>query len=143
MSRGRVPGPWPSSSGAAHPPPVRDLALDADGDAELTSGALRLTDVASGENVQQRLRVRLRLWRGDYVLNRRVGIPFRSWLGQKGDAAVALAEAVMRRAVATCPGVGRVDAFGFALEGRTARVSFEVTTDTGAPVSSSVFVEGA
>jgi hypothetical protein len=124
---------------------VRDLALDADGDLELTDGALRLTSTADGENVAQRLRVRLRLWRGDYVMDTRVGIPFRRWLGQKGAAAVELAEAVLRRAVATCPGVGRVNAFTFALDGATRRaaVDFEVTTDTGAAVASSVFVEGA
>ena len=124
---------------------MRDLALTADGDLELTNGAARLTGVDDGENVAQRLRVRLRLWRGDYVLDGRVGIPFRRWLGQKGAASVELAEAVLRRAVATCPGVGRVDAFTFALDPstRVAAVDFEVTTDTGAPVSASVFVEGA
>lgn len=145
MSRGRVPRPWTSRARAAHPPPVRDLALTADGDLELTNGAARLTGVDDGENVAQRLRVRLRLWRGDYVLDGRVGIPFRRWLGQKGAASVELAEAVLRRAVATCPGVGRVDAFTFALDPstRVAAVDFEVTTDTGAPVSASVFVEGA
>ena len=124
---------------------MQDLALDADGDLELTGGAARLTDVASGENVAQRLRVRLRLWRGDYVLDRRVGIPFRRWFGEKGPASVALAEAVLERAVVTCPGVGRRDAFLFALDPatRAARVDFELTTSTGVPVSSSVFVEGA
>jgi hypothetical protein len=123
---------------------VRDLALDADGDLELSDGAARLTDVASGENVQQRLRVRLRLWRGDSVLDTRAGIPFRRWLGEKGAASVALAESVLRRAVATCPGVGRVDAFAFALDPSTrgATVQFSATTDTGAPVSDNVFLEG-
>lgn len=123
---------------------MRDLALDADGDLELTAGAARLTDAASGEAVQQRLRVRLRLWRGDYVLDTRVGVPFRRWLGQKGQAPVALADAVLRRAVATCPGVGRMDSFSFTLDPSTriAAVAFEVTTDTGTPVSGNVFLEG-
>lgn len=124
---------------------MRDLALDADGDLELTAGAARLTDAASGENVQQRLQVRLRLWQGDYVLDTRIGIPFRRWLGRKGQESVALADAVLRRAVATCPGVGRLDSFSFALDPstRVAAVAFEVTTDTGVPVSSNVFLEGA
>lgn len=123
---------------------MRDLALDADGDLELTSGAARLTDVESGENVQQRLRVRLRLWQGDYVLDQRVGVPFRRWLGRKGADSVALADAVLRRAVATCPGVKRLDSFSFALDPstRVATVAFEVTTDTGAPVADNVFLEG-
>ena len=124
---------------------MRDLALDAAGDLARTNGAARLTEPASGEAVQQRLRVRLRLWRGDYVLDRRIGIPFRRWLGEKGAAPVALAESVLRRAVATCPGVARVDAFAFAVDPatRVASVDFEVTTDTGAPAANRVFVEAA
>jgi hypothetical protein len=130
---------------AAHPRPVRDLALDSDGDLELSAGRARLTAEEDGENVSQRLRVRLRLWRGDFALDTRVGVPFRRWLGVKGEASVALAEAVLRRAVATCPGVGRVDAFAFALDRatRAASVTFSVTTNTGVPVSDRVFLEGA
>lgn len=128
-----------------HPRPVRDLALDSDGDLELSAGRARLTTEEDGESVAQRLRVRLRLWRGDYALDTRVGIPFRRWLGSKGEASVALAETVLRRAVSTCPGVGRVDAFAFALDRatRVASVDFAVTTDTGIAVSDNVFLEGA
>lgn len=128
-----------------HPRPVRDLALDSDGDLELSAGRARLTTEEDGESVAQRLRVRLRLWRGDYALDTRVGIPFRRWLGSKGQASVALAETVLRRAVSTCPGVGRVDGFAFALDRstRVASVDFAVTTDTGIAVSSNVFLEGA
>ena len=124
---------------------MRDLALDASGDLELLVGRARLTTEPDGESVAQRLRVRLRLWRGDYALDTRVGIPFRSWLGTKGEASVALAETVLRRAIATCPGVARVDAFAFSLDRQTreARVDFAITTDTGAAVVDSVFVEGA
>jgi hypothetical protein len=128
-----------------HPRPVRDLALDSDGDLELSAGRARLTTEEDGESVAQRLRVRLRLWRGDYALDTRVGIPFRRWLGSKGEASVTLAETVLRRAVATCPGVGRVDSFAFALDRATriASVDFAVTTDTGIALSDNVFLEGA
>ena len=128
-----------------HPRPVRDLALDSDGDLELSAGRARLTTEEDGESVAQRLRVRLRLWRGDYALDTRVGIPFRRWLGSKGEASVTLAETVLRRAVSTCPGVGRVDGFAFALDRstRVAFVDFAVTTDTGIAVSDNVFLEGA
>ena len=124
---------------------MRDLALDASGDLELLTGRARLTTEEDGESVAQRLRVRLRLWRGDFALDTRVGIPFRSWLGQKGEASVLLAETTLRRAVTTCPGVGRVDEFSFELDRATreARVDFAVTTDTGAAVAESVFLEGA
>jgi len=128
-----------------HPRPVRDLALDSDGDLELSAGRARLTTEEDGESVAQRLRVRLRLLRGDYALDTRVGIPFRRWLGSKGEASVTLAQTVLRRAVATCPGVGRVDAFAFALDRatRVASVDFAVTTDTGIAVSDNSFLEGA
>ena len=128
-----------------HPRPVRDLALNSDGDLELSAGRARLTTEEDGESVAQRLRVRLRLWRGDYALDTRVGIPFRRWIGSKGESSVTLAETVLRRAVSTCPGVGRVDGFAFALDRttRTATVDFAVTTDTGIAVSDNVFLEGA
>jgi hypothetical protein len=87
--------------------------------------------------VGQRLRFRLSLWQGEFVLDRSVGIPALSVILAKGR--VALAEALLRRAIATCPGVAALRSFSLELDRptRAASVAFDAVDkgiETGADV---------
>lgn len=108
---------------------MRSLALDAtSGDLALASGRLTLVEGAAA--IAQRLDGRLSLWAGDWFADTSVGVPFLSFLGVKGAA--PLAEAALRRAVASCPGVASIEAFTFAASAdRRAVVDFRVRTVTG------------
>lgn len=123
---------------------MRTLACDpASGDIVIRSGRLQ---VATGaEAVREKLLQRLGLWRGSWFLDATVGVPYDRFLGFKGATALALAETVLRRAVATCPGVRSVERFTFSTD-RTRRgsVSFDVTTTDGpVTVRDFVFAEGS
>lgn len=91
--------------------------------------------VSGADAVAQRLRVRLRLWRGEWLLDQNVGFPWRSILGEKGVN--RLAESLLREAIVSCPGVRSLDRFAFAVDATTRRasLSFTVTTITGEPVT--------
>lgn len=116
-------------------PTTNDLALDA-------SGRTRLTD-AGAESVRQRLWFRLSLWSREYALDTRVGIPYASYLGQKGVEAQF--ERVLRRAAATCPGVAALTAFAMAVDPATRRatITLEAQTAQGEPVTLDAFDAGA
>lgn len=111
---------------------MRTLARDpTTGDLALT--AWRLTLVEGTDAIVQRLRGRLRLWAGEWFADTGLGVPYRDFLGQKGAAALSLAETSVRQAIATCPGVAAVESFAFALDRatRAATVAFRVRTTTG------------
>lgn len=104
---------------------MRDLALDpATGDLAILGGRLRLTEPGA-ESVAQKLRVRLRLFKGEWHLDASVGVPYYTdVLGRHSTAAV---EALLRRAIVTCPGVKALESFTFvASPDRTATVTFTV-----------------
>lgn len=84
-----------------------ELALDAAGDLDLRDGRLRL--IKGPEALIQRLRCRLRIFRGDWFLDDTWGLPwFQSILGRsRGLVAV---RSVLRQAVLTTPGVASVGA---------------------------------
>ena len=118
---------------------MRDLALDPlTGRVLLEGGRARLTEQGA-EAVGQRLRLRLSLWQGEFVLDREVGIPALSVVLAKGRA--ALAEALLRRAIATCPGVASLGSFSLDLyrSTRAAAVAFDARTIDGEPVSLDAF----
>jgi hypothetical protein len=113
---------------------VRTLALDPlTGDLALTAG--RLTLVEGAEAVAQRLEGRLSLWLGSWFADLAVGVPFLDFLGQKN--ADALAEATLRRAILTCPGVTSLESFTFTVDrnARSATVTFRARTVAGRTVT--------
>jgi hypothetical protein len=113
---------------------VRTLALDpTTGDLVLSAG--RPVIVSGADAVAQRLRVRLRLWQGEWLLDANVGFPWLSVLGQKGTE--RLLEVLLRRAITTCPGVKSLDRFALSVDPRTrvATCTFTVTAITGEPVT--------
>lgn len=120
---------------------MRTLALDlVTGDLAISNGRVQL--VEGVDAVAQKLRMRLRLWQGEWHRDRRIGVPFQRFLGQKGAAPIA--EATLRRAISTCPGVRALVEFSFTLDrsARAASVSFRATSIDGEPITVTDFVAG-
>lgn len=101
----------------------------------MAAGRLALTTPGAAATAQ-RLYFRLGLWRGEYVLDYTVGVPYAARLGRKGDAP-ALLEADLRRAAASCPGLAALDAFTMRTDARTraASVALRGRALDGAPVT--------
>lgn len=108
---------------------MRSLALDpTTGDLLLTAGRLTLVEGAAA--IAQRLDGRLSLWAGEWFADTSLGVPFLTFLGVKGAA--ALAEASLRRAILSCPGVAALETFTFtARSDRSAVVTFRARAATG------------
>lgn len=128
---------------------MRDIALDTTtGDLRWTAGAdglRRLSLTAPGaETVRQKLALRLGLGQGEYALDASRGMPFFQQLFVKATGR-RVAESVYRRAISTCPGVARLDAFRLTVGAdRVARVSCSVTAagDTSATVAADFIPAG-
>lgn len=103
---------------------MRDLALNTSGDLDLASRGLRLT-ARGAEALAQKLRVRLRISQGEWFLDTRVGVPYYTdVMGKQPKGAV---EALLRRVIATCPGVAAVERFSFAVNASTRRATLSFT----------------
>jgi hypothetical protein len=121
---------------------VRDLALDTIGDIALTTvGSVRAASMVTGPDaLRQKLRLRLSLGAGEYVLDRTVGMPLFSQIFSRTSGR-AVAESVYRRAIATCPGVRSLDSLRLTVDTqRRAQLTFAVTAETGEVVTVSDFV---
>lgn len=113
---------------------MRTFALDpTTGDLVRSSG--RPVLISGTAAVAQRLLVRLRLWRGEWLLDRNVGFPWLSILGERGTE--RLLEVLLRRAITSCPGVRSLDRFALTVDPRTrvAVVTFTATAVTGEPLT--------
>lgn len=120
---------------------MRTLALDpATGDLALSGG--RPTIVSGSSAVAQRLRMRLKLWRGEWALDTQVGFPWQRIFGVKGVE--RLTETLLRQAITSCPGVKSLDRFTFGVNPstRAATLTFTVTPITGELVTISDFAPG-
>lgn len=120
---------------------MRDLALDpVTGDLVLTAGRLGL--VSGVDAVAQRLRNRLRLWRGEWFIDRTVGIPYLTQV--LGKAPQQQVEALLRAAILSCPGVATLRSFRLAVTPeRVATVDFSVTAVDGGVVDINDFSVGS
>jgi hypothetical protein len=121
---------------------VRDLALDTIGDIALTTvGSVRAASMVTGPDaLRQKLRLRLSLGAGEYVLDRTVGMPLFSQIFNRASGR-AVAESVYRRAIATCPGVRSLDSLRLTVDTqRRAQLTFTVTAETGEVLTVADFV---
>jgi uncharacterized protein YaaW (UPF0174 family) len=122
---------------------VRDLALDpATGDLALTTvGSVRAASMVTGADaLRQKLRLRLSLGAGEYVLDRTVGMPLFSQIFNRASGR-AVAESAYRRAVSTCPGVRSLDTLRLTVDSqRRATLAFAVTAETGDVLTVADFV---
>ncbi len=99
------------------------------------------------ETFAQRLRVRLRLWLGEYVLNKNIGIPYQRMLGTKSTATrpggPSELEQVLRQAVTTSPGVASLTSFRLVVTpDRHAVCSFTAQGTDGEPIVLDAFEIG-
>lgn len=121
---------------------MRTLALDpVTGDLAVAAGKTSLLD--GTDAIAQRLRCRLALWRGDYVLDQSLGIPFADLLGRKGRAP-GLLKADLRAAALSSPGIAALRSFTFDLDAsRHATVALAAQATTGEPIDLGPFQAGA
>lgn len=86
---------------------MRSILLTRDGDLDLTSGGLRLVD-----SVEQRVRTRLRWFRGEWFLDRLGGVAYfeRVLVATPNHAHI---RAEFRRVIVETPGVRRLTALLF------------------------------
>lgn len=84
------------------------------------------------EAIVQRIRVRLRFWKGEWYLDERLGTPFLSALGRKPVAIPAI-DAMFATVVRTTPGVESVQLFQstFDRPSRTLTSSFNARMKSG------------
>lgn len=124
---------------------MRTLALDDTGDLAFTSvaGLKRLSLVTGADALRQRVCSRLRLWAGTWFGDTTIGVPYRGWLGEKGRE--AFAEATLRRAIATCPGVAALEQFEVVFDAiaRSFSCSFRVRGADGSWFDERGFVAGS
>ena len=119
---------------------MRSLALDpVTGDLVLTAGRLGL--VSGADVVAQRLRNRLRLWRGEWFIDRTVGIPYLTQVF--GKVPQSQVEALLRAAILSCPGVATLLSFVLTVSPeRVASLTFSVRTSEGGTTTLSDFTVG-
>lgn len=107
---------------------MADLALLGN-DIDTTGNELRLATGA--DYVAQKIGIRLRLVRGEWFLDTRVGLPYYETVFLKNPD-VATIEGVFRRTIVTTPGVLELQSFSFEVDSnRVARLAFQarVTND--------------
>lgn len=115
-----------------------DIALDAEGDIDLSTGAPRLT--VELEAVAQGVANRVRMVMGEWFLNLEAGIPyFENDVVARADALLGgkfselKVRAAFRKAILAAPGVLSIESLSvsFASGVRTLRVEFRVATVAG------------
>lgn len=107
-----------------------DIALDSNGDLDVSSLDMRLIDKA--DRVRQQLKIKLKLWRGEWFLDTEFGTPYlQSILGKQLTLSGAIT--ALKKSILEVDGVQRIDAFTYSFnrEARTLGVSFEATTPYG------------
>jgi hypothetical protein len=114
-----------------------------EGDLHLSGGDVvwfGLDGKLSPEEIAQSIRVRLRMWKGEWFLNPDEGTPYYEEILEKGieDGRVG---AILRRIILDVPGVASINAFSLNRDNqaRTLTVTFEVITDGGYVLHSSDF----
>lgn len=111
-----------------------DLKLDAFGDLDIGADDLQL--ISGPEAVSQHLRIRLRLFKGEWFLDTRIGVPyFQRLLGAKTSGAAV--KALFRKAILGTPGVKGVTALAIDYDNPTRRLTVRfdaVVTGTEVPI---------
>lgn len=99
-----------------------DIALDADGDIDLSSGDARLCDGL--EAIAQHLKVRLRFIRGEWHLNTDEGVPYFEEIFEVG-ADLRVVESIIRRVVLGTAGITAITTMRLAPDYATRELAIE------------------
>lgn len=81
---------------------MTEIKLDDDNDLAVENNSLVL--IAGADEVTQRLRSRLRMWRGEWFLDLTRGVPYRQEIFVKGNAPSRI-QAAIQKEIATVSGV--------------------------------------
>lgn len=95
---------------------MTDLAMTTAGDVDLTRDDFYF--VTGADAVAQHLLCRLRVYKGEWFLDTRVGIPYYSQIFVKNPNLAAI-QSVYRRAVTSTPGVDTLERIDVALDAAT------------------------
>lgn len=124
---------------------VRDLAIDSvDGDLVL-DGTGDLDVVRDVEAVASDLRSRLQTFAQEYFLDTSIGVPWLVTDGQYpailgGKPNVPRNSEIFRAVITETPGVEELLEFSATADGRTLRVAFRCSTDTGAVIAAALLL---
>lgn len=88
-----------------------DFALDSTGDLDMSSNDLTL--ISGADAIAQHLRIRLRIFQGEWFRDLRVGIPYYQRVLLKNPQLIAV-QGMFRRAITTTPGVLELQRFELA-----------------------------
>jgi hypothetical protein len=109
-----------------------DIALDANGDIDLTNGEARI--VTGNDAIAQHLRIRFKTFLGEWFADRRIGVPWRQVVFVKKPN-MRLVRALIREVVATTPGVAAVEDLQVRIgSDRVASISFTARAPNGDPI---------
>lgn len=109
---------------------VRDIALDADGDLDITAGDLVL--VSDADAILQAVRIRLQFFQGEWFLDESAGLPyFQDILVKNPDMNVL--QFLFRKAILETPGITAVNALTLSVDSatRSLSVSYRASSDVG------------
>lgn len=111
------------------------FAQDANNDLALTTGQLTIVEDAT-EACAIKLKNRLQLFKSEWFLDQRVGIPYYEKVFVKNPD-LNLVRQLFRKVLLATPPIVRVDALDVVLDGstRVARYTFRAITDSGAVIT--------
>lgn len=119
---------------------MADLALDKNThDLDLTGDQLSL--VSGVDAIRQHLAIRLQLFRGEWFLDTRVGIPYYQSILIKNPDLIAV-RGIYTQAILATPGVESIGKFDLTFDTsiRKLVISFECVVDTGETLTFTEFV---
>lgn len=108
---------------------MSDIKLDDNGDIELTSGLASL--ITTEERfTQQRLKIKLSLYQGEWYLDLSEGIPYFQTILQKSTP-VAVVDSLFRQEILNDPSITEITSFESEVVGGEYRLTFVATTTSG------------
>ncbi len=112
---------------------MADLRLNANLDLDLTDD--RLSIVEGADAVAQKVGIRLRFFRGEWLLDTRIGLPYYQEVFVKNPD-LTIVNSLFRRAILTTPGITELTSYDLDIDPRTrvARLSFQARADNGETV---------
>jgi hypothetical protein len=104
-------------------------------DIDISSGGFQLTDDTTGETLAQKIGIALKLFKGEWFVNKNDGVPYHQQILQhKGDK--ALTDAILRSYILNIAGVASVPRFNSTINKatRTYTLNFQVVGTDGSVV---------
>jgi len=107
---------------------MSDFKLDGFGELDLSTNDLQLVD--GSDAIAQHLLIRLRLFKGEWFLDQRIGIPYYESILKKSPNLIAV-KGIFSRAITSTPGVNSLEdlELGYEPTTRALTVSFSALLD--------------